>query len=387
MILQVALSTVLLVSAARFTESLVAIIRTPLSFDPTGVVALSYSFPWDTSKKKLDATYQATLDRFTAIPGLTSVGFVDRLPLQGSSQSGQIEIPGRDLIPALRDLPVSRRSISDTYFATLGVPLLAGRMFTPRAKDVPECVVNSTFAYLFFPGEDAVGRKFTFDTKRTPGKEPRWTTITGAVADVRQEPGQTRAGAEVFLPFTNTFWPLANFVLRTSGDTTGVMAAARQQLHAVDPLLPIEALRPLSDELRRATADVETVASLLSGFALTALLVAAIGLYGLLAAEVTFQRREIGIRLALGAEPGVVLGSIIRRGLILVSGGLVLGLGLVLSYGAMELIANQLSGLTASPIGAGLLAAVIMLTIVFGASAIPARRPSRVDPPIAFRHE
>ena len=383
--LQVALSTVLLISAARLTQSLVASIRTPLGFDPKGVVALSYSFPWDTSKKKLDATYQATLDRFAAIPGVTSVGFVDRLPLQGASQSGQIEIPGRDLVPALRDLPVSRRSISDTYFATLGVPLIAGRMFTPRAKDVPECVVNSTFAHLFFPGEDAVGRKVTFDTKRSPGQEPRWTTITGVVADVRQEPGQSRAAAEVFFPFTNTFWPLANFVLRTNGDTTGVMAAARQQLQAVDPLLPIETLRPLSDELRRATSDVETVASLLCGFALTALLVAAIGLYGLLAAEVTSQNREIGIRLALGADPSLVLGNIIRRGLILVSVGLVLGL--LLSYGAMELIANQLSGLTASPIGSGLLAAVIMLTIAFVASAIPAQRASRVDPAMALRHE
>ena len=140
-----------------------------------------------------------------------------------------------------------------------------------------------------------------------------------------------------------------------------------------------------SDELRRATSDVETVASLLCGFALTALLVAAIGLYGLLAAEVTSQNREIGIRLALGADPSLVLGNIIRRGLILVSVGLALGLGL--SYGAMELIANQLSGLTASPIGAGLLAAVIMLTIAFVASAIPARRASRVDPAMALRHE
>ncbi len=383
--LQVALSTVLLASAARFTESLVATIRTPLGFEPKGIVVLSYSFPWDTSKNKLDATYQATLDRFAAIPGVTSVGFVDRLPLQGTTQSGQIEIPGRDLVPGLRDLPVSQRSISDTYFATLGVPLLAGRMFTARAKDVPECVVNSTFAHLFFPGEDPVGRKFTFDTKRTLGEKPRWTTITGVVANLRQEPGQARAAAEAFLPFTNTYWPLANFVLRTAGESTGVMAVARQQVLAVDPLLPIDALRPLTDELRSATSDVETVASLLCGFALTALLIAAIGLYGLLAGEVTSQRREIGIRLALGAEPGVVLGSIIVRSLMLVSVGLMLGLAL--SYGAMQLMASQLSGLKASPVWAGLVAAAIMLTVALASSAIPARRASRVDPAIALRHE
>lgn len=383
--LQVVLSTLLLTGAARFTESLVATIRTPLGFEPQGVVALTYSFPWDTSKKKLDATYQATLDRFATIPGVTSVGFVDRLPLQGASQSAQIEIPGRDLIPALRDLPVSQRSISENYFATLGLPLRAGRMFTPRAKDVPECVINSTFANLFFPGEDPIGRRFTFDTKRTPGKAPRWITITGVVADLRQEPGQARVAAEAFLPFTNTFWPLANFVLRTNGDPNRVMAAARQQLLAVDPLLPIEALRPLSAELRSATSDARTIASLLGGFALTALLVAAIGLYGLLAGEVTSRRREIGIRLALGADPGAVLGSIVRRGLMLVSAGLVLGLAL--SYGAMQLVANQLSGLMASPAGAGLLAAAIMLAVALVSSAIPARRASRVDPAIALRHE
>ena len=163
------------------------------------------------------------------------------------------------------------------------------------------------------------------------------------------------------------------------------MAAARQQLLAVDPMLPIEALRPLTDELRSATSDARTIASLLGGFALTALLVAAIGLYGLLAGEVTSRRREIGIRLALGAEPGAVLGSIVRRGLMLVSMGLVLGLAL--SYGAMQLVANQLSGLMASPAGAGLVAASIMLAVALVSSAIPARRASRVDPAIAPRHE
>lgn len=383
--MQVVLSTLLLAGAVRFTESLVASVRAPLGFDPEGVVALSYSFPWDTDKKKLDATYQATLERFAAIPGVTSVGFVDRLPLQGGTQSGQIEIPGRELVPALRDLPVSHRAISESYFATLRLPLRAGQMFRVRANDdIWECVVNATFAQAFFPGEDPIGRKFTFDTKRAPGKSPRWITITGVVADLRQEPGQ-KVAAEAFVPYANNYWPMANFVLRTNGDLTPIMAAARRQLQSVDPLLPIEGLRPLTDELRSATSNARTIVGLLSGFALTALLVAAIGLYGLLAGEVTSQRREIGIRLALGAEPAAVLKAIVLRGLVLVTVGL--ALGLALSYPTLRLLASQLTAAPESPVTAGLLAAALMIAVALVSSAIPAHRASRVDPATALRHE
>ncbi len=379
-VVQVVLSTLLLAGAARFTESLIASIRTPLGFQAEGLLAMSYSFPWDTDQKKLNETYQATLDQLAAIPGVRGVGFVDQLPLRGGTQSGQVEVAGRELAPILRNLPISQRSISDAYFTTLGLPLLAGRMFRPHATGVMECVINATFAKLYFPGEDPVGRRITFDTKRQPGEAPRWLTITGVVTDLRQEPRQARAAAEAFMPFTRQYWPLAKFVVRGSGDPASLMAAVRQRMLAVDPNLPIEALRPLSDDLREAASDTRTLTGLLSGFALTALLVAAIGLYGLLAGEVTTRQREIGIRLALGAEPQAVLRSIIRRGMALVTVGL--AVGLVLCYPALQLLTSQ-----DSPMTAGALAAALMLMVAFVSSAIPGRRAARVDPAIALRHE
>ncbi|MBY0505612.1 MAG: ABC transporter permease [Bryobacteraceae bacterium] len=383
--LQVVLSTLLLAGAARFTESLIASVRIPLGFEPQGLIALSYSFPWDTPGKKLKATFDSSLERFAAIPGVTAVGFVDRLPLQGGTQSGHIEIPGRDLVPALRDVSVSHRAISDGYFAALGLPLQAGRMFLPATKDSVETVVNTAFAKLYFPGEDPIGRKFTFDRKRPAGKPIEWLTIVGVVADLRQNLRQTRQAPEAFVPYASTYWPQANFVLRTNGDPATIMAAARQQMLSVDPLMPIESLRPLTDDLREAASQTRTIAGLLGGFALTALLVAAIGLYGLLAGEVTAQRREIGIRLALGAEPSAVLTSVVRRGLVLVVAGLALGLGL--SYPALRWLASQLTGTTDSPWNAALLTAALMLMVALVSSLLPARRASRVDPAIALRHE
>ena len=383
--LQVVLSTLLLAGATRFTESLISNLRTPLGFNPNGVIALSYSFPWDTPGRKLYSTFQQSLDRFAAIPGVTSVAFVDRLPLGGGTQSGQIEIPGREFPPALRNLPVSHRAISDNYFATLGVPLQSGRIFHPPTKDLVEAVINATFAKLYFPNEDPIGRKFTFDTKREPGKAPNWITIVGVADDIRQELRQTRQPPEAYVPFNSVYWPQANFVLRTNGDPAAIMAAARQELLAVDPLLPIESLRPLTDDVKEASSQTRTIASLLGGFALTALLVAAIGLYGLLAGEVTAQRREIGIRLALGAEPSAVLSGVVRRGLILVAAGLALGLALTVP--ALRLLASQLTGPSDSPLNAALLAGLIMLTVALVASLIPARRASRVDPATALRHE
>jgi putative ABC transport system permease protein len=376
--LQVVLSTLLLAGAARLTDGLIRTLQTPLGFRPEGLIALTYSFPWDTSSVKLHTTYRRTLEQLTAIPGVRHAGFVDQFPLLGGTQSGSIEIPGRELPPLLRDLPVSRRATSEDYFATLGLRMQAGRMFQLRPSGEAECVVNAALVRRYFPDESPLGRKLTFDTRRKPGTPAREVlTIVGVVNDLRQELNEP-AAAEAFVPYTRLYWPLAKFVVRGDGDPASLIAGVRRAMRSVDPNLPIEALRPLTDELRGASSDARALTGLLGGFAITALLVAAIGLYGLLAGEVVARKREIGIRLALGAEPAAVLAGVVRRGLILVSAGL--ALGLALTYPASQLIGP-------ASLKAGLVVTGIMVLVAFLASALPARRASRVDPAIALRHE
>ncbi len=382
---QVTLSVVLLFGVGLLAKSFLLMRSAPLGFQqPSSLLTVKVYFSWETPQAKLNTFYSQAMDKFSAIPGVRSVGVADRLPLDGGSQSGPITIQGRTLSPELEQKPVSRRAASAGYFSAIGTPLKQGRFLHERAtqQGPREAVINETLAHEYFPQGDAIGQRVALDSK---SDKPVWFEIVGITGDVRQTAAQTQAPADVFILPRDTYWPYANFVLRAEGDPRSLIAAVRDAVREIDPNQPIREIATMQDLIDASSADVRVRVWLLSAFAGIALLLAAIGLYGVLASDVAQRKREIGVRLALGAEPNQLLRNIVRRGLAVTLIGLAAGL-----CGAIALsrfLATLLFGV--APLDTTVLigVAIVMMTVAVIASWIPGRRAARVDPMLALRHE
>ncbi|HTQ79512.1 MAG TPA: FtsX-like permease family protein, partial [Thermoanaerobaculia bacterium] len=350
------------------------------------VLALKIDFPWDTPSHRLTDFRSRALAALATLPGVRAVGVADRLPLEGGSQSGPLAVAGAPLAPELAARSVSHRAASAGDFPALGIPLLSGRL--PRqglGSATREALVNATLARLYFPDGRALGRRITFDVKPDPGKPPRWLEVVGIVGDVRLTAAQPSPVPEVFVLPEDTYWPLLRFVVRGTGEPAALAAAARQAISRVDPGQVVDGITPLEDEVDRSTAEPRTRVWLLGAFALLALWLAALGLYGVLASDVVHRTHEIGVRLALGADRARVLREVLWRGLsvallglapgLLVSAALGRWLGALL-YEVKPLDPAVLLGVSA-----------VILAVATAASDLPARRASGVDPSTALRHE
>jgi putative ABC transport system permease protein len=256
-------------------------------------------------------------------------------------------------------------------------------MFEPprEEKSPAQAVISEALARRLFPGEDPIGRFIG-----QGGKDGRWIEVTGVVGNVRRQINHAEPGEDVYLSHRSLFWALPAYVIATEGDPTSLIPAVRTVFRQVDPNLPLGDIMPLATSIGRQTRDSLVLTSLMGGFALAALILAAIGLYGLLARDVTERTQEIGVRLALGADPGDVLRLTLRRGAGLAGTGLALGAALAVPFarllmtelppGAAELQWSSLAG-----------AAVVLVAIALAASYWPARRAARVDPLVALRHD
>lgn len=382
---QVAFSLLLLVAAALLARSFVAMQRSELGFRAQNVLTVSLHSSWGTENSKLQSLYARSLEAFAALPGVQSVGVIDRLPLRGGTQTQPLLIAGRDLSPELRDSPVGRRMASTGYFAATGVPLRRGRLFADRADGPLEVVVNESLARRYFPGSDPVGQRISFDKSSRAGG-PRYLEIVGVVGDVRQNAQKEQtAPPEVYTSYQRTYWPLAEFVLRVDGDPRNLITAARETAARVEPDLPVRKIETLEAVVADSYTEPRLHSWLLGGFALTALLLAAVGLYGVLASDVSQRTREFGIRLALGADPLEISKLTLRRGL----GVTLLGLiaGIAGAFALSRFLKSLLYGVDAAdPFSFGVAIAALLLVAVL-ACGIPSRRAARVDPVTALRHE
>jgi predicted permease len=392
--LLVLLWVVLLAGAGLLAKSLSAMRGAPLGFRPDGVLAVKIDLPWDTPKPRLDSFDAQALAAFAALPGVDRVGLVDRLPLEGGSQSGPIAVDGRLLSPSLAVREVSHRAASDGYFRALGIPLRSGRFLHdagPASSGPREALVNEALAKAFFPDGDALGRRITFDVKPEPGKPPVWFEIAGVVGDVRQSAGESVPVPEVFVLPRDTYWPLARFVLHVSGVAGAAVApgrlapAVRRAVRRIAPDLPVDEIATLDSQVDLATADSRVRVRLLGGFAIVALWLAALGLYGLLASDVAQRRHEIGVRLALGALPERVARAVLGKGMAVVAAGLALGLGGAVVLGRW--LGALLFGVRPVDLPVLVGVSLTMLAVAAVASYLPASRAAEVDPVIALRHE
>jgi len=372
---QVALSFMLLIGAGLLGESFLRMKTTPLGFAPAGLLTVNISFSWDAPNSRVEAFRAQALEAFSSIPGVIAAGWGDRLPLAGGTQSGPISVRGRDLPPALRDEQTFHHAASETYFQAIGIPLKSGRLFTPGKQ---EAVINETLAQKFFPDGRALGSSISYNKKD-------WFEVVGILGDVRQNSMDREAPEAIYVSGASLSWPLSSFVLRIAGDPNTAIPAVREAVRRIDPNQVIDSISTMQNRLDAAYREPMLESWLIFGFAMTALALTILGIYGLMASDAIQRTREIGVRIAVGARPAQVLAMMIRRGLLSVAPGIVIGVAAAAAL--TRFLTSLLFGV--SPFDATVFAGTAAVLVATGmlASYLPARRASRTDPVKALRAE
>jgi predicted permease len=382
-VVEVALTLVLLVTAGLLVNSFVRLQGVDPGFAVDQVTLVGAVLP--TAKypdgRRQVAFYEAVLENLDGRSDVPSAAMVFPSPLNRSQASSTFLIEGRDA--ARSDKPfASFASISPNYFRTIGIPLITGRTFTPRDRPPlpPVVIVNSSLARRYWPNDDPLGKRM-----RLGDDDEQWMTVVGVVGDSRSL-GLDQAPAPMFyLPMRQLPLPFMSIVVRSAGGPAAVASAVRSALRAVDPDQPLGTVRPLRDIVKAAVAEPRFRTTLVGAFALMALVLAAVGVYGLISYGVALRTREIGIRIALGAQPRQVLLPVIREGLMLTLAGI--AFGAIGSLAATRLLAGLLFEVEATDPLTFIAAALALLTTGLVASYVPSRRTLNVDPLTALRAE
>jgi putative ABC transport system permease protein len=394
-----ALALVLLVAAALLTQSFWRLQSVDLGFRPASVLTVGLWLPQPNDPPsgpyfKHDARvafFQRTIERLTALPGVEAVGGVNTLPLSGARGRVSFSVEGRS--SDVGDTLVADGALATPgYFHALGIDGVRGRLFDEHDDSTsPQvAVVSETFAKRFFSGVDPIGRRIAPGGRVPAGSGaqtpvPNWITIIGIVRDVRTSGIEFEPAATLYRPV----WQVSNLALtltiRANGDPTALSESIRREVRAVDPNEPVFAVRTMETVIAAALAQRRFTMMLLGFFAATALLLSAIGIYGVMAFFVTQRTHEFGIRMALGARPPDVLRLVLAQGVKLAAAGIVLGvIGAVATANALRAL---LYGVDArDPVTFVALSAALTLAAV-AACYVPARRALRVDPIAALRHE
>lgn len=370
---EVAAAWALLSGAGAVMDAFLRLRNTSLGFDATQIVTVKISQPWNTPKPRLDSFHAAALEQLGSLPGVRTAALVDRLPLEGGTQSQTVRIAGVTLPPALETRRVSLRGMSAGYFDSILIPYLRGTAL----QRTGEAVVNEAFWKLYLNGREPVGQELSLEG----GKRFR---ISGVAADLRHDLLEQQQ-PEIFVLMEDVYWPLAHFVLRATGDVPTLRRAVRERIRQVDPGIWIDEIRTMEERIESARSAPQLVTGFMSGFSLLALLLAAIGIHGLLASEVAQRTREIGIRAALGADPSRIVREVLHRGMRLVwVGG---AIGFVISLWALPLLQALPLGIQDQPVLPRLVAVAVLATAALAACGWPARRAARIDPANTLRSE
>jgi macrolide transport system ATP-binding/permease protein len=381
-VVQVALSLVLLVCAGLVVRSLQAAQRTRPGFTPENAVALSFDLGLQGYTEEKGRAFQKQLiERTQSVAGVRSVALTSVVPLTLDFSYTSIYLEGQ-ATTGNTNLPVAiPNEISPDYFHTMEIPL-RGRDFTERDnKDESRvAIVNETFARRFFPGRDAIGRRFNFS-----GPDKPYWEIIGVAADGKYNSLSEDPKAAFYRPLLRDYSTSATLVARTFGGPQAALAALRSELERLDPTLPLYNVQTMSEHMNVPLFPFRMAATVLGSFGILAIVLAAIGIYGVMSYVVAGRTREIGVRIALGAARRDVLLLIVRQGMTLAVIGL--GIGLLIAFGVAQLLAKLLFGV--SPADPLTFAGVCVLLGLVAALAcyVPARRATRVDPLVALRYE
>jgi len=386
---EIALTVVLLAGAGLLLRSYAAVLAVDPGFKAEGLLLAETVLPIPRypDAPDRDAFYKRVLENVRALPGVESAGYTNYAPLMFMGGRALVLVEGRPRPEgsAIAQNIVANRSASPGYFETLGVPLVRGRLFDDR--DVRDgarvAVINETMARRHWPDQDPIGQRFSVGA---PGGGP--TTVVGVVADVRQMGLAVPADPELFLPLDQTsipfMWP-RQMVVRTAGDPLALAPALRRAVWAVDPTQPVSSLRAMSEVLDTQLANRDMQLTLTGTFAVLALLLAAVGLYGVLSYTVSQSTNEIGLRMALGAQQKTVVGTVVRSALTTTVVGI--GLGLLAASVLTSVIDSFLYGVRPTDPATAATVAGVLLLVAGLAALIPAVRAAGVNPMTALRAE
>jgi putative ABC transport system permease protein len=382
---EISLSLILLVGAGLMTKGVRALLNVNPNLNPEDALTMRVSLPDSKYKTPLQLAvfYDRALDGLKSLPGVQSSMVASSLPSSGETDGEFISVQGRQKQPG-EDDTVNINAVSSNFFHGMNIPLRQGRFLSDTdGPDQPfVAVISQKFATRFFPSQNPLGKLIKVgeaDSKTS------WAQVVGVVGDVHYEPYDRQEIPAVYFPYQQSPADLVFLIMRTAGDPASYAAAARSQITRIDPDQPVFDITPFEKVIDNHLLGLSYVATMMTLMGVIALLLASIGVYGVMAYAVTERTHEIGVRLALGAQPRDVLQLVLRRGLILTFVGLLIGLPI--AFGVAQILSNIIYGVSAADLATFGGIGALMCVITFLACYIPARRAMQVDPMIALRYE
>jgi putative ABC transport system permease protein len=385
---EIALSLVLLIGAGLLLRSFWRVVNVNPGFTTENVLTFDVSLPDEKyDRQQATAFFERALQNIRALPGVVSAGATTMLPLSMENNARYFTVEGRTGNEPRDYTIASHRQVSAGYFETLQFTLLKGRFLTEQdsGTETPAVVVNQAFARKYFSDQDPIGKRMKMG--ETADSSFPWMTVVGVVGDVRHASLEMQGSPEFYRPFLNNrdMSRKMTFAVRTTQPPELLTASLRRQILELDPNQPIGNVRTLEQSVERSVAARRFVMWLLGLFAATALLLATVGIYGVMSYTVSQNTREIGIRRALGAQTLDVLRLIVGHGMLLAIAGVLLGL--LGAFGLTRLMVSLLFEVKATDQLTFAMVTLLLIGVAFLACYLPARRASKVDPLIALRHE
>lgn len=378
---EVGISLPLVVAAGLLLMSFIRVLEIDKGFRTENILTLDVILPSTKYEedKDIDRFYTEALQRIQATPGVVSAGLVSVLPLQGESWVDAVTLEG-DVRPITERPQANYRLTSPSYFETVGIPLRDGRIFSEQDRNIRAALVSESTAKALWPGQNVIGKEF----KRAADNE-RPFRIVGVVADIRGISLQEQPGLMVYVPYWERLQYQASLVVRTSAAPLSMASSMRSALWAIDDQVPIANLQTMEDVVAGSVAERRFQLGMILLFAVSALLLASIGIYGVVAESVTSRTNEIGIRLALGADSAQIRRMVLREGMTPVVIGL--AIGIIASFALERTLQSFLFGIQATDPWVLIVAALILTLVAMAACYLPARRASEVNPLSALRYE
>ena len=381
---EIALALTVLLVAGLLGRSLMQLQSVSPGFNVDSALSLRVTLPQRSygDSKAQHIFYSRVVEGLSALPGVTSVGGTSFLPLAGVGPGTSFWRADAPQPPPNERPVVDARPVTPGYFKAMGIPMLAGRDITDADSDGqdPVAVINETFARQIYPGDNPIGRRFILNLGNTKPHE-----IVGVVGDVKLATVEGEIRPTAYLSSRQYAFGLMNFVLRTTGDPALLGPAAVQVIRQIDPLLPVTAVRPLEDVFAESIARPRLTAAAMSIFGGAALLLAALGVYGIVAYSVSQRSREFGIRVALGAKPSQIIGMVVNQNLRIV--GIGLALGLIASIPSTRLLRGMLFQVGPNDPTTFIAIGAILAAVAMVAAYVPARRGTQIDPALTLKAE
>ena len=385
LVVQVAISLVLVTGAGLFLRTLDNLRAVDVGFDPANLVLFRVNPQLNGyDEQRSAALYQQLVERLGGLPGVRAATLSNPALLSGSVSQTSIFVQGRTYDAGVQQQDsINRLVIAPNFFDVMGIPRKLGRGFTEgenNAKAPKVAIVNEAAAKKYFPEGNPIGRRFGSSLETTGQLE-----VVGVVRDAKYDSVRDEVPPTMYVPFRQARMGTPTVAVRTAGDPLAFVGAIRETVRAIDPNLPMVDVSTQMEQVEKRLEQEKVFAQAYTLFGALALVLAAVGLYGVMSYTVARRTNEIGIRLALGAQRGQVLGATMRESLVLVSIGVAIGIAVVLA--ASRFVASLLFGVPRNDLISIALATAVLGVVAAVAAYLPARRASRVDPMVALRNE